>query len=1276
MSRVCLNWASEGLIVANIGMPFTVGGLEALCSSHRSDKTEGKPKAFACTAEAEKRVLELRMNRLEAYKRCPGDIVDHARAEKEMGLDYTNRLLLELLQNADDAAADDPIGYKGLGFKAVLDIADQVRIRSGHLQVRFDREESRKALLKAGLPAQGEVPVLRLPFWDDQEVAIPEVEDSYDTIVTLLWRSADDRIELFAKEWEAVSGDPTILLFLHALEEVVWQPLEGDAILWQCDRHAEPLHLSMRYGADEPQSSRWRILRDPSGQTTNAAGVPVDPDGRPLPYRHDRVRVFFPTEENSPLPMVLHGEFDLEQNRKRVRPGGTRADTAQALSRCVKSALGLVQDDGTFLDLLLPRDGMAALDQEIWEAIKVTVRDMPLPQSRAKIGEIRLCPPSYSICWQRFKELLERYRLGGLAGLQFLPPGVDSENRENRENREKVVLAFNPDARLNIESLRALPLFPVEGSNEAVAAAGHHLFFPPADNQSQPAPEGIRIGFLREGFAKGCKEDPAVQRLLRDLGLCEFTPQAIANALAEQRIEEVGQQALWDYMLAVVVPLLKDSDRVMDWNDKARGTLAECIQVPCRDGHWRPAVKVYAGREWTNDDFLERAYGARQDRAFFAPPPPEETVREASEQLARWLGVGWSPKVLPVVNCHGKSGTREGIRWTTNVFPLSSAPARWREHCAELNKDGVNFHRKARLRQDWTLDGNEEVLRLDGAFACTVREWRSYKDYLQAVIYRSSNMREDYDNENVWGAPSYLSHLFKHVSWISAEGADSPVAACDVFAKGSEVHQALPGWVFGPTVEVTDEAAPGLGIRASWRELSEGDWKRWLTRAVQSDATLDIEVRKRIRKLYEETLARSSPDGALHLQWDGLVWCVEKHLDNTEEWRLENSRQTVLYVDRPDLARLRLKGISTFPVELGWSGNKRKVSDIFGAAPLSQHLRGRAEFTNSASDDNLAERIRGRLQDRIDCLVAYLRVNGKDSSAARQKWDELAFRVGPDLRVEFLLDDRLLETEPRPAFFQPKSERDPSILWLDTSANFTDQPQPRGIVWEEVGSALCYTAGLALEDGAVLDALLGCGEDSLKRKLLNLGVTEADIESALLKTATSEPILTQLVPPQPQSAIPLPPAPASPGGGHPPPSGQGGGGGHGGGGGGGESLAHRELKDKLWERPELIEAGMQKYRYEPELESHYRPDLILKDAQGKFVAVEVEVEFPGESDYGVWQAVAYKHVVAAEFKEQCEQVRGVLVAPQIPESLKQKCKQLGVESIELSREIFSRLEQL
>lgn len=989
--------------------------------------------------------------------------------------------------------------------------------------------------------------------------------------------------------------------------------------------------------------------------------------------------MFFPTEESCPLPLILHGAFDLEQNRKRVRPAGNRADIVLSLARCVKSVLASVQDDGTFLDLLTAREGMTGLDGEIWEAIKTEVRDMPLPQSGIRVCDLRLCPETSAKDfpwyfnrlpnWQKFKEVLMQHRPGALAGLQLLASGVDTEKRE------KVVCAFNPSARFSVEELRKLSLFPIEGGGGPMAASDCHLFFLPKDGQLRPAPEGIQVGFIRQGFAAGCEQYADVKRLLQALGLQEFTPPGITKALAAQQLDTATPEALWDYLLCAIAPLLKDSDAVMDWKSNDRESLAERVKVPCRDGEWKAAKEVYAGREWTENDFLERAYGSHQDRWFLAAPPVDGATRKSFELLARWLGVGWSPKVLRVVNEGSESGTQRGPQWQGGVFPVPTPPARWRVHCTTLNKDHENDARSARLRQDWKLDGDEWVLTVSGAFASVAREWGSYKGYLQAVIYRSSNMRCDYDNERLWDPPSYLSHLFRHVSWIPVDGSEKPAAAHDIFAKDSEVHQALAGWVFATVGEVPDDVQKGIGIRSSWNAVTKDDWNRWLSAAVDSEVEKHEECRASVKRLYSETLRRSSS------VYSGKIWCVQKRRDNTEQWHLESTRQNVFFVDRPDLARLRLEGIRTLPVELGWSGNKQKASEVFGIQPLSERLRGKPEFRDGETQAHLADEIRNRLQDRSDCLAAYLRVKGKDPASAGEKWRELVFRVGPNLRVSFLLGDRPLETQSCPTFFQPKSAQEPPALWLDAGENFADCGQPRDILWEEVGSALCYTAGLALEDGAVFAALLGCDQDSLKRKLLNLGVTEADVISALprtpIPTPTAPPAATPTPPPLTPTGTPTVTTPTSspttvpggftqPGGGHPPSTGGGGrGGGHGGGGGGGENRAHRELKDKLWQHPELIEPGMQQFQYEPDLASHYRPDLVLKDAHERLVAVEVETEFPGESDYGVWQAVAYKHVAAAEFQQTCGQVRGILVAPQIPESLKQKCRELGVEAVEV-----------
>ena len=110
--------------------------------------------------------------------------------------------------------------------------------------------------------------------------------------------------------------------------------------------------LSIQHGDAKPECSRWQVFHDPLMKTRSAVVVPL----RGKTTNQDAIatislRVFFPTEENSPLPLLLHGEFDLEQNRKRVRPGGNRKEVVQSLARCVRAVLSAVREDGNTFGL-------------------------------------------------------------------------------------------------------------------------------------------------------------------------------------------------------------------------------------------------------------------------------------------------------------------------------------------------------------------------------------------------------------------------------------------------------------------------------------------------------------------------------------------------------------------------------------------------------------------------------------------------------------------------------------------------------------------------------------------------------------------------------------------------------------------------------------------------------------------------------------------------------------------------------------------------------------
>ncbi len=119
------------------------------------------------------------------------------------------------------------------------------------------------------------------------------------------------------------------------------------------------------------------------------------------------------------------------------------------------------------------------------------------------------------------------------------------------------------------------------------------------------------------------------------------------------------------------------------------------------------------------------------------------------------------------------------------------------------------------------------------------------------------------------------------------------------------------------------------------------------------------------------------------------------------------------------------------------------------------------------------------------------------------------------------------------------------------------------------------------------------------------------------------------------------------------------------GGGGGEGEEHLTLKKYLADNPSQLGEGLTLVRTEYEFESGDRVDILLQDSSGNPVTVEVKPYILSGSYGEVWQAVRYKHIAAVQYKlPSCKQVRSILAAPEIPDDVKAKCKELGIEPFE------------
>jgi hypothetical protein len=310
----------------------------------------------------------LRDGVLAAWRGSPTRFREDANAEADLVLlGYADRLLVELAQNAADAAQrvgvpghlrislvgaelraantgapldaagvaalaalrasakreGGSVGQFGVGFAAVLGVTDAPRVVSRSGGVEFSAERTAEAiagdpLLRAELARRdGQPPVLRLvwPAGNDPPAG-------FDTEVQLPLRTGIDGAALLAA-CAAEAGDLLLALpWLHRIDI-------GDRVLRREGENPVVVH-------DGAQLHRWRVVRragtlpaavlaglgpEARAEWNLCWALPVGPDGSPLPLTGDVLHAPTPTAERLTLPARLIGTVPVDSSRRHIHPG-------------------------------------------------------------------------------------------------------------------------------------------------------------------------------------------------------------------------------------------------------------------------------------------------------------------------------------------------------------------------------------------------------------------------------------------------------------------------------------------------------------------------------------------------------------------------------------------------------------------------------------------------------------------------------------------------------------------------------------------------------------------------------------------------------------------------------------------------------------------------------------------------------------------------------------------------------------------------------------------
>ena len=310
-------------------------------------------------------VASIRESFSEEAARSPLLLSDLTSLERYVSESYTGRSLIELLQNADDAGArrffvkslgghnfavandgrtfteDDvvalcrsgsptksrhagTIGYRGIGFKSVVNYAKAVHLVSGETRLTFSRE-----LTQALLGCSDSVPLVRIPHEFQGRSFQPELDACHSAGLSTVF-IFESREDALLDEMSAF--DESCLLFLHHVQATEFERGIGSTVNRLAVRapHPSGAVLVSVTGHDSPED--WLVYSDSNRDRSEAVAFRLQGQSIvKLPWSESVVHSFMPTQDRLRFPVRVNGDFSTDPSRTRVVMD---ADTDTAARHC------------------------------------------------------------------------------------------------------------------------------------------------------------------------------------------------------------------------------------------------------------------------------------------------------------------------------------------------------------------------------------------------------------------------------------------------------------------------------------------------------------------------------------------------------------------------------------------------------------------------------------------------------------------------------------------------------------------------------------------------------------------------------------------------------------------------------------------------------------------------------------------------------------------------------------------------------------------------------
>ena len=293
-------------------------------------------------------------------KNSPKMLADMAAMEKYMSESYSGRIIVELLQNADDAHSSrvfiteqvgnvifanngrpfneadvmaisrsgasekkrgETIGYRGIGFKSTSFLSSEIIIYSNGTAFSFSKAKTAEVL---GMD-EAHVPTIRIPFLVDATPYTTIIEELLDNGYTTIFIFKSSNKDVLQEEIESLSAD--LMLFLRHLKEIETQNMGEDKFM-------RVVRKTKDWGQEITiDKKKWGMVDDCLAFRMEE-GEFVQCEADEAVYY-----TFLPTYDKTPFPFKVNGDFSTDPSRKHIRQDETTQNTLKALAESIANVV-------------------------------------------------------------------------------------------------------------------------------------------------------------------------------------------------------------------------------------------------------------------------------------------------------------------------------------------------------------------------------------------------------------------------------------------------------------------------------------------------------------------------------------------------------------------------------------------------------------------------------------------------------------------------------------------------------------------------------------------------------------------------------------------------------------------------------------------------------------------------------------------------------------------------------------------------------------------------